>query len=508
MRVFEFEMQTIGKNREYFWHQNGNSTHHMRVFSFIRDGYQLKPIEVEVSFMTGIPTIHFLGLPDTVIKESVLRIKSALKTHGYQLPKAQQVIVNLRPAHLKKQSCGIDFAVACAFLWSSGLVPVPQSKNGRVYVYGELGLDGQVSLPDDFDGLLHLHEEETIITGPPNGKPLFFDIFSANSIKDLSALCFHKKATGEYNLVPPLAKSEMLFTNEVAEVLAVLATGEHHAMLAGPAGSGKSTMAEALYLLLKSPNENQFRFSQQIHRIMGQTLHWRPYVCPHHTTTPIAMIGGGAPIFPGEITRAHGGLLVMDEFLEFHPKVQEALREPIEKGEIHISRRGYRQTLPAGFLLVATTNLCPCGDYVPGVYKNCRFSLRKCRSHMERLSGPILDRFDVAYFTYGKREERTVSIQSIKEKVIQAQEFAKTKRNQSCLNRELKANQVEKDLDRFVFENLMPTSTNSLRRRLALLKVARSIADIDQSSTIEPEHIERAAHLSLYPFEKLRRGDP
>lgn len=477
----------------------------MKIYTLCKQGFELKPIEVEISFMPGVPKFQFLGQPDNLIKESELRIRSALKHQGFELPRGQQVIVNLKPAHLKKQSRGVDLAVACAYLWKSAQVPISPELKDSVCIYGELGLDGRVQMPNDLDSLFDDSPNLRLISGYPEAdKPLYQNVYAMRELKNLQSMEYFPANNTAYNFERPSLESDIKLCDKQAELLTIMATGEHHTMLAGPSGSGKTTLAQIVYKILKDPHQNQFRLSQQIHNVMGYNLNWRPIVCPHHTTTPIALIGGGAPIFPGEITRAHSGLLVLDEFLEFHPKVQEALREPLETGEIMISRRGDRRALPARFMLVSTTNLCPCGDYTPKEIINCRYSLQKCKSYMEKLSGPILDRFDVMAFSNEWEREKTHTVDSIFKKVVSAQEFAKLKRGQSFPNSFLNSGAVEKTIDEFIKDNLMPETGKSHRRKAALLKVARTIADIEQSEKIKAHHLQKATLYSVQPFQSLK----
>lgn len=479
----------------------------MKIYTLCKQGFELKPIEVEISFMPGIPKFQFLGQPDTMIRESELRIRSALKHQGFELPRGQQVIVNLKPAHLKKQSRGVDLAVACAYLWKSAQVPMCPEFKDSVFIYGELGLDGKVEMPDDLESLFNDDINFKLISGHPKANtPLYQNVYAMKELKDLQNMQYFPTNTTDYTYSRPSPISDILLCDKQAELLTVMATGEHHTMLAGPSGSGKTTLAQLVYKLLKDPAQNQFRLSQQIHNVMGYSLDWRPMVCPHHTTTPIALIGGGVPIFPGEITRANSGLLVLDEFLEFHPKVQEALREPIETGEIMIARRGHRRSLPAHFMLVATTNLCPCGDYTPQKIMNCRFSLQKCKSYMDKLSGPILDRFDIMAFSNEWNGPKVNKLKNIYEKVYEAQKFAKKIRGQTEVNSKLKAHEIETSLGEFISQNLMPETGKSHRRRIALLKVARTYADIELSEKIKPHHLQKSANLSLLPFDKMKLG--
>ena len=194
----------------------------------------------------------------------------------------------------------------------------------------------------------------------------------------------------------------------------------------------------------------------------------------------------------------------MDEYLEFHPRVQEALREPMEKGKICISRRGQSENFPARFLLVAATNLCPCGDLVPGQAARCSYSLRRCFSHLERLNGPMLDRFDIlAFSTQWKKGELSVPLESIYKKVMRAYEF-RQKRKQSKVNSCLSLQELESSLNPFLRKTQYISGVSSKRRKKAVLKVARTLADLSKEKEIKAQHIEQAKELSLIPFMQMK----
>ena len=194
----------------------------------------------------------------------------------------------------------------------------------------------------------------------------------------------------------------------------------------------------------------------------------------------------------------------MDEYLEFHPKVQEALREPMEKGEICIARRGQSENFPARFLLVAATNLCPCGDLVPGKTAPCSYSLRRCFSHLERLNGPMLDRFDIlAFSTQWKKGELSVSLKEVYKKVIRACHF-RQKRKQMKVNACLSLQELESSLSPFLRKTQHVSGVSSKRRKKAVLKVARTLADLNEEKEIKPQYIEQAKELSLIPFVQMK----
>ncbi|MCB0419372.1 MAG: ATP-binding protein, partial [Bdellovibrionales bacterium] len=474
----------------------------MRIFSFYKKGLELAPVEIEISLMRGLPQFQFMGLPDMAIKESQLKIRSALKRQGYTLPKAEQILVNLKPGYVKKSSRGIELAVAAAFLWKTGQIPNPESCD-KVFLYGELGLDGKVYVPDDLDSLVQHDRKLPIWSGIPR-RGMGYSINAVSSLNELGQPKFILGEEFEFKMQRPVLMP-WYFSKQASRLIEIVATGEHPVMLAGPAGSGKTTLAEAIHQCLSDPSYEQFLMSSRINKLVGQKLHWRPYVAPHHTTPPLSMVGGGVPPFPGEITRAHGGTLVMDEFLEFPSKVREALREPVEKGEIVVARRGRPQVYPAQVLLIATSNLCHCGDLVPGRTTGCRYSLVKCRSYSERLSGPILDRFHILSFSHKWGVGKEVDLSQIVPRIRKARDFALKARKQSHPNGRLSESELMLSSKMQHYLDLFPQQNSSRRRLKAILRVARSIADLEGNHEINLQHYEEAMDLCWRSFEEMKR---
>ena len=469
----------------------------MKFFSFVQDGFLLTPVEVQISLLPGLPDIKFSGLADMAIKESATRLKSAFKKCGFHWPVRQQIIVNLSPACIRKNSLGLDLALALALLCRTGQMDFSQFNTDHLYAYGEVGLSGEISTPENIN--LLSGEQAPLITGEISGKNFREGVYTAQTLQEVPLA---KKAVvedWESSLEkPPLPSTS--FSREAALILKLCAAGEHHLLLCGEAGSGKTTLAEHIYPLLSPPKKQFWEEGRQMHHISH--LSWRPYINPHHTTTPLSMIGGGCPLFPGEISHAHGGQLVMDEYLEFHPKVQEALREPLEKGKIRLVRRGLNAEFPAHFLLTATTNLCPCGDYVPGQPVKCSYSLKRCQSHLDRLSGPMLDRFDLLAFSSGWKGKKEISMKVILESTQQAQDFCKNTRMQKIPNGRLEGRELEAMISSEV-ERILPRTT-SHRRKRALLRVARTFADLKQDREIKGSHIEEVYALSVKNFYFLK----
>jgi len=375
----------------------------MKIQSLIREQDHLIPVEVELSFLPGLPQIQFLGLPDQVIKESIHRIKSAIRSQGFDFPRAQQVLVNIRPNHLKKSSRGLELAVAAGLLWETGQISL--QKGLSPLVYGELGLNGEVFEPEDLRRDFAGTEQTLIYTGQGISGPASFQRASLNQLKDLVKPEIFPASQRVYSIVRPDYGLDLDFPERQAKLLTLAALGEHSVLLAGPAGSGKSTLAKTMASLVRSPSQDEMSLILQNNKVDHPIppLAWRPVVQPHHSTSPLGLIGGGVPPFQGEISRAHKGILILDELLEFHPRGQEALREPMEEGCIRIRRGRHAKEYPAEAFVIATTNLCPCGDWVPQAKTFCARSLRKCQSYTDRLSGPLMDRFQIIFLTQ-KRE--------------------------------------------------------------------------------------------------------
>lgn len=463
----------------------------MKLYSYVRENLGLRSIEIEISLSPGLPKIQFLGMPDTLIKESVYRIQSALKHQGFKLPKAKQILVQLRPQHLKKTSLGLDLAVAAGILWETGQVLAPDEK--EIALYGELSLKGEVSVPEDFSDIFE-SDFQRFYTGFLQNPP--FALHSIKELKNLNeAIEIHAQKTQSVLIRPeiPFIKVSKIQN----ELLKLIAIGEHSTLLAGPPGMGKSTLAQVATSLLRDPPLEEFKKSQQISRYFGINLNWRPIVMPHHSATSLAMIGGGVRPQPGEITRAHGGVLILDEFLEFDPHVQEALREPLESGRIVISRMGNVTTYPARFLLIATTNLCQCGELVLVKNFECPKRPSTCLNYLKKLSGPILDRFSIVDFCNYWVDPKTIFISEICEDVKTTLAYIVKSRGQYHANQYVEFSKLEQTIDPFSKKNLIPEVGGSIRRYQSLIRVARTFADMDFSDLIKGNHLEKARVLTI-----------
>ncbi len=481
----------------------------MKLKSLVRDNNSLVPVEVEITLLPGLPIIQFLGLPDQIIKESIHRIKSAIRSQDFDFPRAQQVFVNIRPNHLKKSSRGLELAVAAGILWETGQVPAPLM-NENFYIYGELGLTGEVFEPEDLASDFEGDEGAQVLTGSLSSVCCPFSRRVLSELKELPCPRMHPPEMKQVTIKRPTDGLLFSFPETHAEILSVAALGGHSVLLAGPSGSGKTTMGKALASFLSVPRPEEILEIKKINKeLTYEDSLWRPVIHPHHSSTPLSLVGGGVPPKPGEISRAHRGLLILDELLEFDPKVQEALREPMEEGALRLTRGTQVIKYPAQTQVVATTNLCPCGDFTPGERASCRFSLLKCKSYSYRLSGPLVDRFELLYFTEKKKPAETtmVSGAEILERLEKSRVWLVEENRGNILNSRRPVAEIEGEVESFYFEQLMNKDLGSRRRYQATLRVARSLADLDCNEKILSRHIEKALKWTALPFERLKRWD-
>ncbi len=459
----------------------------MVVQSFVTHQGRLTPIEVELVLMPGLPQIHFLGLPDQHMRESTERIKCALKKQGFEFPKSQQVLVNLRPSYVKKTSRGAELAVAAAFLWETGQVPAPISQS-QLFLYGEIDLQGNVYEPGDLGMAFQLDSKIQVMTGATKKQmPCGFQRLVLANLKELVRPAHHQPSE-QFQIQRVGVPRKMMIKSSFANLIKYFARKPFHLLLAGPAGSGKSTLAKNFVHFLPPPTEADLREISTIHE---KPLSWWPLVSPHPTITAKAFLGNER--YRGEVFRAHGGVLFLDELLEFKPEALEVLRAPLDGHELLVSRMDQRVQQQAKFKCIATTNLCPCGEWLPGEKKefSCLFSERKCLQYRQKLSGPILDRFEVLFFTHNRAETR-----------IALDELFENGGSESVSS-----------IDRPVSlpaeweERLQGVSA---RRRNAFLKLLSSVQAVSRGLKNDDEIYETAYDLTIGNFLKLQsetRGD-
>lgn len=453
----------------------------MKLKSLTEIANQYEPIDVEITFLPGLPQIHFLGRADQSLKESALRIRSAFRACGFSFPQTQKVIVNLTPSHLKKVSPGIELAVALGILKMTD--QIHDLDFSDFVIFGELSLEGEVRFPE-LSRFINEQQNFKILSGP--GLEKYQSGFQIPSLKSASVLEDVSRLKRNHFVCPMSPVSHL--TLRQAEALKVLSVGEHHALIAGSQGSGKTLLTEVLITLLTPPDfESAYFHESYFHK----ELTWRPVARPHHTVSPQSMVGGGVPPKPGEITRAHGGLLFLDEMFEFKPPTLEALREALSSGQINVSRGLQSKSFPADFQLIGTTNLCPCGKWTPGQMRNCSYNERRCHSILQKLSGPLLDRIQGFFYFSDKADRPQVPIEKLKLQIQEVREFQKHQKR-SGLNRNFLESQLSPLEMQLWTQFLQNFGIGSVRRRQSTLAWARTLADLDLSDQIKSAHLQRA----------------
>src|SRR5574344_2224446 len=378
------------------------------------NGLEVTTITIEVSMNPGV-MYHLTGLGDKAVMEGRDRIAAAMQYCGYKFPKAD-ITVNMAPADLKKEGSGFDLPLAIALLAAHG--NIESDKLANYMLVGELGLDGKLQpikgvLPiaikaraEKFKGLIvpkdNVKEAAVVNNLAVYGMENMLDVvkFLNGTREFLPTVVDTRKEFYEHQSNFEDDFADVRGQENVKRALEVAAAGGHNLIMIGPPGSGKSMMAKRLPTILPPPTSDEFLEVLSIHSAAGRTLQgdmpWgvRPFRSPHHTVSDVALLGGGTVPGPGEISLAHHGVLFLDELPEFKRSALEVLRQPLEEGEVTISRSAGKVTLPCCFMLVAALNPCPCG-YLGDAAHSCRCSPMQIQRYRARVSGPLLDRIDL-----------------------------------------------------------------------------------------------------------------